>query len=84
MFLWNSTAFTKWEENIALFSTNLCLSDPSHELRNDNESDFLDSTTEHNKPTIQPDLVGHPEQDYELTHTINQQSALDLIVAHPA
>eukprot|EP00957_Ditylum_brightwellii_P077214 5867727-Ditylum_brightwellii.AAC.1 len=64
--------------------TNLCLSDPSHELRNDDDYDLLDSITEHNKPTIQSDLVGHPEQDYELTHTITQQSVLDLIVVHPA
>eukprot|EP00957_Ditylum_brightwellii_P211867 15366697-Ditylum_brightwellii.AAC.1 len=30
-------------------------------------------------------LTYHPTcQDYELTHTITQQSVLDLIVAHPA
>eukprot|EP00957_Ditylum_brightwellii_P014249 1072958-Ditylum_brightwellii.AAC.1 len=80
----NSTAFIKWEKNIPLFSTNLCFSDPSHELRNDNDSDHLDTITEYKNPTIQPDVVGHPEQDYELTHTITQQSVLDLIVAHPA
>eukprot|EP00957_Ditylum_brightwellii_P186732 14218911-Ditylum_brightwellii.AAC.1 len=72
------------EEECTLFLTNLCFSDPSHELRNDNDSDHLYSITEYNNPTIQPDVVGHPEQDYKLTHTITQQSVLDLIVAHPA
>eukprot|EP00957_Ditylum_brightwellii_P143065 10900667-Ditylum_brightwellii.AAC.1 len=52
--------------------TYVYLSEPSHELRNGDGSDLLDSITEHNKPTIQPDLMGHPEQEYGLTHTKTQ------------